>query len=111
MNVRLSLQGDGVVLLYDDMIVTCSIIMCLYSNRVFSGVSVNETLHTWCILQIKIRNTVGNREVRVKVFGWVHECRRQGRCTKFMCIVVVWGGDGEGELKNREVMVKIWTGL
>ncbi|XP_033749836.1 asparagine--tRNA ligase, cytoplasmic-like [Pecten maximus] len=41
--------------------------------------------------QIKIRDSVANRDVRVKVYGWVHRMRRQG---KNMMFVVLRDGTG-----------------
>ncbi|XP_076465068.1 asparagine--tRNA ligase, cytoplasmic-like isoform X2 [Babylonia areolata] len=34
--------------------------------------------------RIKIRDTVANREIRVKIFGWVSELRRQGKSLMFV---------------------------
>ncbi|KAK7116088.1 asparagine--tRNA ligase, cytoplasmic-like [Littorina saxatilis] len=44
--------------------------------------------------KIKMRDSVANREVRVKVFGWVHECRRQGKNLMFVVL-----RDGTGYLQ------------
>jgi len=30
------------------------------------------------LTQVKIRDSVANRDTRVKVYGWVHRIRRQG---------------------------------
>ena len=40
------------------------------------------------VMQIKIRDSVAHRDIRVKVFGWVHECRRQGWSTFVACRVL-----------------------
>ncbi|XP_069137873.1 asparagine--tRNA ligase, cytoplasmic-like [Argopecten irradians] len=41
--------------------------------------------------QIKIRDSVANRDIRVKVYGWVHRMRRQG---KNMMFIVLRDGTG-----------------
>ncbi|XP_060083861.1 asparagine--tRNA ligase, cytoplasmic-like [Ylistrum balloti] len=41
--------------------------------------------------EIKIRDSVANRDVRVKIFGWIHRIRRQG---KNMIFVVLRDGTG-----------------
>lgn len=41
--------------------------------------------------QIKIRDTVANRDIRVKLYGWVHRIRRQG---KNMSFIVLRDGTG-----------------
>lgn len=35
---------------------------------------------------IKIRDSVANREIRVKIYGWVHRLRRQGKALMFITL-------------------------
>lgn len=53
-------------------------IKCQYSiERLLHDISGIIKKH-YLDLQIKIRDSVANRETRVKVYGWVHRLRRQG---------------------------------
>ena len=46
------------------------------------------------LLQIRIRDSVTHRDQRVKVFGWVHRLRRQGKNLMFIVL-----RDGNGVLQ------------
>lgn len=36
--------------------------------------------------EIKIRESIANREIRVKIYGWVHRLRRQGKALMFITL-------------------------
>jgi hypothetical protein len=54
------------------------------------------SLNTYCIKfsQIKVRESTDSRDIRVKIYGWVHRLRRQGKTLMFVVI-----RDGTGFLQ------------
>ena len=51
------------------------LLYCIHVSLILVDLNIHNTVE---YLQIKMRDTVENRNKRVKIFGWVHRMRKQG---------------------------------